>query len=429
MDFVLFILLNAVLFVRPGDLVPGLAGLPLYEGLVLACAISARAGIVRQFRVRELVASPTTVCVLGLLAAVVLSHAARLSPWGMRTSGADFAKVVLYFLTAVAVLDTPARLRTFTACVVGYVCVLTVVALLGFYGVLDIPALQALSQPEFDANTEEMVTLLRFRAAGIFNDPNDLAAILGVGILLSLYQMTRPGGIVRRLPWLAPLGLFGHALVLTQSRGGLLALMAGLFVLFQARFGWKRALALGAGALPALALLVGGRQADLSPASGTGQERIQLWADGLRLFKHSPLFGIGDGQFVEEFGLVAHNSFVHSFVELGLLGGTLFVGACYCSLRSLGRPADPDRAAGLEDLRPFLLAAVAAYLVALCSLSRNHGVPTYLLLACGPAFARLADPSGRNPVVALDEKLVLRVGTLSLVVLVAISLFVRLFAG
>jgi putative inorganic carbon (HCO3(-)) transporter len=428
MEFVLFIVLNAVLFVRPADLVPGLGPVPLFEVLILACAVSARAGIVRQFRVRSLVAAPVTVCVLGLLGAVVLSQAARFSPWGVRTSAEAFAKVVLYYLVAVAVLNTPSRLRAFAACLVGYIWVLTVVALLGFHGVVDVPALQGLSQPELDPQTGETITLVRFRAAGIFNDPNDLAVILDVGIILSLYSVARPGGIARRLPWLAPLAVFGYALVLTQSRGGLLALMVGLFVLFQARFGWTRALLLGAGCLPALALLVGGRQADLSPASGTGHERVQLWADGLRMFKQSPLFGIGDGQFVEEFGLVAHNSFVQSFVELGLVGGGLFVGACYCVLLALRRPASADQAVGLEDMRPFLLAAVAAYLAGLCSLSRTHGLPTYLLFALGPVYTGLTDAGWWNPAAALNEKLLLRVGTLSLGVLVAISLFVRVFA-
>jgi hypothetical protein len=51
------------------------------------------------------------------------------------------------------------------------------------------------------------------------------------------------------------------------------------------------------------------------------------------------------------------------------------------------------------------------------------------LLALGPVYARLADPGGRDPAGTLDEKLLLRIGTLSLGVLVAISVFVRLFAG
>ena len=39
--------------------------------------------------------------------------------------------------------------------------------------------------------------------------------------------------------WLAPIVIFGYAVILTKSRGGLLTVLGGLLALFVSRFGWK----------------------------------------------------------------------------------------------------------------------------------------------------------------------------------------------
>src|SRR5260370_10175657 len=149
---------------------------------------------------------------------------------------------------------------------------------------------------------------------------------------------------VARLACLPPLLLFGYGLVLTRSRGGFLALVAGLFTLFQARFGWRRTLLLASAGLPLLFVLFAGRQTTLSTVEGTGQDRIQLWSEGLGLFREAPLFGIGQGEYADRVGLVAHNSFVHCFAELGFAGGALFLGAFGSALVMLGRLQPAPRA-------------------------------------------------------------------------------------
>src|SRR5262249_36397754 len=153
-------------------------------------------------------------------------------------------------------------------------------------------------------------------------------------------------------------------------------LVVGLLILFRARYGWRKSLALGAVLLPGLLLLAAGRTTDLSAASaGTGQERIQVWSIGLDLLKSSPVFGIGKDQFAERVGdthLVAHNSFIHCFAELGLFGGTLFLGMFYLglvSLHQLGKAPEAEVDPGLRPLQPFLLAVLVAYATCLMSIS------------------------------------------------------------
>ncbi len=127
--------------------------------------------------------------------------------------------------------------------------------------------------------------------------------------------------------------------------------MAGLFLLLRTRFGWRMAVLIGAALLPVLFVFFAGRQTDLSTSGGTGQERIQLWSEGLVQFRQSPLFGIGRDRFDQEVGLVAHNSYVHAFAELGFLGGMFFVGAFVLALGSLYRLSADGRHILDPDLR------------------------------------------------------------------------------
>ena len=57
----------------------------------------------------------------------------------------------------------------------------------------------------------------------------------------------------------------------------------------------------------------------------------------MALLRQYPLVEVGKGEFAEGVGHVAHNSYVHCYTELGLLGGTFFFAAFYISLAYLRR--------------------------------------------------------------------------------------------
>ena len=140
--------------------------------------------------------------------------------------------------------------------------------------------------------------------------------------------------------WAAPLVLCVYAISLTQSRGALLALLAGVSVLLIARYGWRTAALLGVVVVPALLFLLAGRQTDLSTGGGTAQDRIQIWSDAVMAWRDAPLFGVGRDVFGQQEGFVAHNSYLQCFVELGLFGGMLFLGAFYLAAAQLVRLGD-----------------------------------------------------------------------------------------
>src|SRR5581483_9793333 len=113
LGFALFLLVNAALFIRPAEIFPSLEELPVYELLIVTCLLFSLPVVVSQLNSRSLKANPTTACVLGLLAAVVLSQLTNFSLYGARTGGFDFAKVVVYYLLCVGLLNSVARLRNF----------------------------------------------------------------------------------------------------------------------------------------------------------------------------------------------------------------------------------------------------------------------------------------------------------------------------
>src|SRR5205807_5027158 len=79
-------------------------------------------------------------------------------------------------------------------------------------------------------------------------------------------------------------------------------------------------------------LLLGGR-ADAGADQST-MERIECWATALDLFRGSPLYGVGKGQFIEHHYLTAHNSFLLAVSETGFPGLFLFTTVVFLAFKA-----------------------------------------------------------------------------------------------
>jgi hypothetical protein len=452
LGFTLFILVNALLLIRPTDLViPELQDWPLYQIAIVACLVVSYRPVLAQLTIRSLISRPITLCVVGLLLAVVLSHLSHGAAGSARLSGAEFAKHVIYYLLLVGLLNSAGRLRRFLLWLVRFTALLSVLALLQYHGAIDLPALAAYEQRVVDRETGEELRIARLRGPGIFNDPNDLCLILVMAMAVCLYRLgdcrsvssgshraepLRPAGCALALPngclQLAMLGLFGYTLILTHSRGGFIALLVGLLVFFYTRFGrWKATLLAGV-VLPVLFALFAGRQTsiDLTDRGDTSQARIQHWSEGLAAFRGAPVFGTGTETYGEVASAAAHNSFIHCYVELGLFGGTLFLGAFYLALRGLHRFGSRQvhiRDAELRRVRPYLMAIVAAYAACMLSLSRAYITPTYMVLGLAEAYLQMATAAVPLSPARFGARHVVRLVLVSLAFVAASYLFVRLF--
>lgn len=444
----LFLLVNATLFVRPSEILPGLFGEHVYLGLILACLVISFPGVLTQLTPHALRARPITFCVLGLLAAVVWSSvfnppsaAARdsLDASGLTNflpaqlagafrAGAEFLKLALYYLLFVALVNTPRQLQRFLWWFVLFCVGMVVVAVLHYHGIITIANLTAIVDKDFDAANGQ-VLVSRLRSTGQFNDPNELCLILVVAIPLCLYFASDRRGGPFAYFWWAPVLLFGYALWLTHSRGGFLALVLGAMMLLRSRFGWTRTLLLGGALLPVLFIAFAGRMTSISADAETGQSRIQIWSDGLQLLREHALTGVGYEEFAPLVGKVAHNSFLHCFAELGVVGGLLFLGAFYYALRHLltlgGRGVivvDPE----LRRLRPYLVGAVGGFVAGMLSLSYCYFTPTFMILGLATAYSSMATTRPPRPPAPLSARLVGQVVAASGIYLVAMYLFVRL---
>ena len=337
LGFFLFLLLNAILFIRPTEFIPDLLGLELYQMCIIACLLVSFPAMLFQLAPRELEQRPITVCLFGVALAIVATSVVHAGTVDFFDANVEFAKIILYYLLFLGVVTTPERLRRFIFWLPAFCTIIAELTLMQFYGWIQLPTLNPLREHTDPTQFSEDGIVVRLMATGIFQDPNDLCVLLAFAIVLSLYWLTDKRSGLLRFTWLLPLAILGTALMHTQSRGGFLALVIGLVLLMRSRFDWKRTLLVGALVLPALFYLVGQRQTDLTTGVDTGQTRVQLWSDGLLMLRQSPLFGIGKDRFGAEAGQVAHNSFVHAFTELGPFGGMMFLGAFYLALRALWR--------------------------------------------------------------------------------------------
>jgi hypothetical protein len=184
-------------------------------------------------------------------------------------------------------------------------------------------------------------------------------------------------------------------------------------------------------AVPLVFTVFAGRQTDLSTDSGTAQERIRLWSGGFQLLREHPVFGIGMNQHHELLGLAAHNSYIHAFTELGLLGGGLFLGANLAALYSLvkvgraqGLTGDPSAA----RLGPYLVGIVALYQAGMLSSTRCYALPTYLILGLAEAYAQFHSAQLREPLLKVNWKTLTRLLAISSAVIAIFYLYIRMSA-
>jgi O-antigen ligase len=181
-----------------------------------------------------------------------------------------------------------------------------------------------------------------------------------------------------------------------------ISLLVVVVVALHDRFGRIAAAASGvvAGAAIVLLTVVGfaGREVGIDEsASG----RTEAWATGLTLLRSSPLWGVGFGNFTEHHDLVAHNSFVHCFAEVGLVGYFGWLAILALTWWEAGHVARQEQWTW-EDAEEARWAracrlALAGFVAAAFFLSRTYSVLLFLVVGLATAVADLARRRGALP--------------------------------
>lgn len=420
----------AVMILRPAELFPALDVVPIYESLIVGALVCGVAGLRRHFEWQHLQQQPATLCVVGVLFAIAASHLQRFYLGGVQAGSIDFLKTLLLFGLIVSQADTLSRLKSLLLTIAIAATVMVTLCVVDFYGVVDFEFITHISDVDGVSDENMVRRVSRMRGTGIFQDPNDLSLLIVFSAAIWGSVLCDRSKSALRWGAIGPLAILMTGLLCTKSRGGLLAAAAAVVVVAVLKYGRKVAIpivVLGLAAIP----LIGLRQTGLGfSEGGTGHERITLWREGLAALR-SPalLFGIGHGMYADWAGLVAHNSFVHAFVELGLFGGTLFLGCFFFPALSLWRlrtSLSELQHPELARLYPFVVAMLVGWTVGLQSLSRAYVVSTYLMLGTQVAYANLvgAHLQPRRLLAVWDRSHVVRLATCSALVFVAFNVFV-----
>lgn len=425
MDFATFVLLNAVLFIRPTDFIPGIAGLPVFNVAFCICSFFSLPTLLQAGTLRAIALHPVSICVFGLVATAILSNLLQGQVVEAVDTADGFMKLLLYYMLLVCVVRTPARLKWLLASLVIDGCIVTGLAVADYKGIIQVPNLVVLVEMSYDDG--EGVPFRRLAGSGLFGDPNDLSLMIGGCIIYCTYLLgDRSVPLALRAFWLLPLPLLFYGLRLTYSRGGAISLLIGLGVYALVRFRWK-ALPLALLGLPLL-LRGGGRQVDFDVSAGTGQTRIVLWDIYMEMFLANPLLGIGVKQWLNHTYQVAHNSYIHIFAERGFFGGMAFLSAILLAVWSLvrltpSRDRRPDEE--LVRQRTYVLASVVGYAIGIMTLTRGDVFPTYTILGLAVAYERMAlGDSDRGPL-RLGPKLIFLLLAGTVAYLVVMYIFIK----
>ena len=369
----LFIVLYLILvIIRPQDY-PQLAelGIPL---LPLTLAISV---LFWLFSGRRPLDAPQYPLMLLWFLAILMSEAANGWFGGVSEQLGQFGPVVAAFFVVAQAINSRRRVLQVMA-----VFVLCTVVL----------AVHGIEQVELGTGWTGVPLIQdgRIQYLGIFNDPNDLGLLFVMVLPMALYLSAGGGWMgLKRLFWLAAAGAILYAIVLTDSRGTLLSVVALLGVYVWRRKGIMMAGIMGTVVLAAmLALPSRLQELDVEEASAYG--RVEAWYQGLQMAAANPLFGVGATRFAEfNANLTAHNSFVLVLAETGFFGFTMWLAfVSYCFMMTLAvlrhRPELADAAAETDWRREQAIAltlflSLVGFFSAAFFLSRSYIVLLYLL--------------------------------------------------
>jgi putative inorganic carbon (HCO3(-)) transporter len=262
----------------------------------------------------------------------------------------------------------------------------------------------------------ETSTFTEGRLKGGSSDPNYLAAGIVPAIVLAFALGTTMRSALSRWVVAVAIAILAIGLAATQSRGGFIALgitaVAGLVFLRSHRVAILAGLTMLVG-LVALSLAVTpGAWDRVTKVDGGGNGRSDLWTVAWRVGEEHPVAGVGISDFAEEAHRyvrrpgqiteahqivdkphVAHNTYLQTLTELGIVGLVLFLAVMGAFLvltlqatrmfRARGEPA-------LATLAAALFVAELAWLAALFFISAGSDRRMWILFALGVVLRVMA---------------------------------------
>ena len=198
----------------------------------------------------------------------------------------------------------------------------------------------------------------RFRLMGVITeDPNYLCAYFAFGVIYALGAISAGGKITKKLISIGELAVYFYLVLISGSRGGLLAIMAGV-IAYLLSFGNKkrrhivRKLVLLAVVFAGIVLMLDYLPETLrlrftmeNVSENGASGRMTLWKQAFDRFLKAnvlrQLFGFGTASvrwcflhFGYAVSNVVHNMFLETLVELGIVGAVLYTAAIFSFIKA-----------------------------------------------------------------------------------------------
>lgn len=251
----------------------------------------------------------------------------------------------------------------------------------------------------------------------MLGDPNDLSLVLLFPASFALaLLLTRGSGWMSKLYGLTAFCLIVAAVIATQSRGGLLGIMAVCGV-FGYRLVRNKVLLFAAGGV-ALMVLVAAAGISSRASGGAHEEgidesamgRVYAWQAAMSMAVHNPLTGVGLDNFIENYwehsphwdgkNHAVHSTWFGVMGETGIIGFIAFLTMVIVTVRSAlwccqtlkpdpgSKPTNDQVAAYV--MAQAVLSGLAGFCVSGTFLTMGFTWPVYVLLALTAAVANYA---------------------------------------
>lgn len=386
-----------VVFAIPFEDFNEVAGLPSSLSLLKLLSLVAFGGIVVHFLVfrrgDRLVSARQNTWVLLFLIAVIASNLVAIAPDVTMNRTFKLVRVLSLYLMTINVIKTEKGLgkAIWIILISGFLC-----ALYGAYSYYFNPA---------DVTEEG-------RISGTMDDPNEFAGAMVARIPIGLELLLIDRKAWRQAFLLLMIATMTYGVLLSGSRGGLIALSLSMLMFISRRKNKLPALIFLALAVPlAVSVIpphlkerVGLTHSTNEAARGSTERRETYQILGAEIFMENPLLGIGMGGFADAYALsefrflqstrvkrVAHNMYLEIAVGTGLAGLVPFLTLMAISLYEAHRtPRQVPSARRLVAISNGLFSGLGGFLLASLFLSEQFEKTLWLLVALTVVAGRLA---------------------------------------
>ena len=269
----------------------------------------------------------------------------------------------------------------------------------------------------------------RVRWRGILADPNELSMALGAALAFAFFFHRMAKTKLRHPLVVTVIVIIGMCVVRSQSRSGVLVLLAVVGVYFVRRYGIAKGLIVGA-MMAAPVLMLGGRSGE--EADSSSEERAGALFQGVDLVRQYPVFGVGRGLFGDHYFITAHNSYLLAASELGIPGMLLWSVVMYVTMKipfTLAFRTPPGTDPAIKEFAVAMFVSLLAFLVGITFLSFAYHNLLWIYIGLSGALYGVAREKVPGFNVKLVGKEVAWIAAADVAILSFLFVFTRLRPG